>query len=91
MPNKLNSTPKESKWLPIWRFIKSNKVFAVIVLIVFLGLIGFAVYFQCKANTGRTIAATLWHDFKMIGLYFFGLFSSTISILVSKFNKWINK
>ena len=91
MSKKLNSTPKESKWLPIWSFIKSNKAFAVIVLIAFLGLLGFAVYFQCKANTGRTAAATLWHDFKMIGLYFFGLFSSTISILVGKFNKWINE
>ena len=91
MAQKLKDTPKEGKFLPILNFIKSNKIFAFVIILLMIGLCILAIYFQCKANTGRTASATLWHDFKMISLYFFGLFSSTISILVGKFNKWINE
>lgn len=91
MAKKLQDTPKEGKFLPILNFIKSNKMLASGVIFLLIASLISAIYFQCKANTGRTASATLWHDFKMIGLYFFGLFSSTISILVTKFNKWINE
>jgi len=91
MAQKLKDTPKESKFIPIWNFIKSNKSFACVIILLIIALLILAIYFQCKANTGRSASATLWHDFKMIGLYFFGLFSSTISILIAKFNKWINE
>jgi hypothetical protein len=87
---KITKTPTD-KFLPIWIFIKTNKIitsFIIIFLIIFLFVV---LYFQCKANTGRTAQSTLWHDFKMVGLYFFGLFSSTISTLVNKFNNWINE
>lgn len=91
MAKKLKDTPKEGKFIPIWNFIKSNKSLSWLVVLLFIALLILAMYFQCKANTGRKVEATLWHNFKMIGLYFFGLFSSTISILVAKFNKWINE
>jgi hypothetical protein len=87
---KLTRTPTESKFAPIWNFIKSNRLFAFFIFVFVVSLICLAIYFQCKANKGRTVESTLWHDFKMIGLYFFGLFSSTLNILISKFNNWIN-
>lgn len=90
MAKKLEDIPKESKFLPIWNFIKSNKLISGVIVIAILILLVVAVVMQCNANTKRSVSATLWHDFKMVGLYFFGLFSATINILITKFNNWIN-
>ena len=59
MAQKLKDTPKESKFIPIWNFIKSNKSFACVIILLIIALLILAILRQTQVDLHQLLYGTI--------------------------------